>query len=97
MNRVFDAIRFVYPDYFFLIQSKGQKRKSALKSPLTAPKQKRVKVLAKQPISYYDEMVTTLVTSSREDATQVAPSDELKVYSPAPTTIAIIWFFDCLD
>lgn len=40
-NRVFDAIRFVYPDYcFLLVPSKGHKRKSVMKSLSAAPKQK---------------------------------------------------------
>lgn len=47
LNRVFDAIHFVYLDYCFPVPSKGHKRKSALKSPSAAPKQKKVKVLAK--------------------------------------------------
>jgi hypothetical protein len=38
LNRVFDGIDFVYLDYNFLVLSKGQKRKSALKSPLAAQK-----------------------------------------------------------
>jgi hypothetical protein len=52
LNRVFDVIHFVYLDYYFLAQGKGKKRESALKSPLAALKQKRVKVLEKRPKSY---------------------------------------------
>jgi hypothetical protein len=55
LNRVFDAIRFMYPDYRYPL--KGQKRKSAtsgkgdasvaLSEP--APKRKKVKVLTNRP------------------------------------------------
>ena len=38
LNQVFDAIRFVYPDYSFPAQGKGKKRKSTLKSPLVESK-----------------------------------------------------------
>lgn len=47
--RVFDAIGFIYPDYCFHVRGKGQKRKSKVKSPSAAPKQKRVKIFANQP------------------------------------------------
>jgi hypothetical protein len=55
LNRVFDAIGFMYPDYRYL--SRGQKRKSAtfgkdaaLAAPSeAAPKRKKVKVLTHRP------------------------------------------------
>jgi hypothetical protein len=55
LNRVFDAIRFMYPDYRY--PSRGQKRKSAtsgkddaLAAPSEpAPKRKKVKVLTHRP------------------------------------------------
>ena len=46
LNMVFDVIGFIYPDNCFPARRKGQKRESALKSPSSAPKQKRVKILA---------------------------------------------------
>jgi hypothetical protein len=48
-NRVFDVIGFIYFDYCFPARRKGQKKKSALKPPLSASKQKRVKILANWP------------------------------------------------
>jgi hypothetical protein len=38
LNRVFDIIGFIYPDYCFLAQKKGLKRKSALKTSSCAQK-----------------------------------------------------------
>jgi hypothetical protein len=62
LNRVFDAIRFVYPDYRY--PARGQKRKSTTSTKETAstapsepaPKRKRVKVLTHRP--RYIELAT---------------------------------------
>lgn len=100
LNRVFDAIRFVYPDYTFLAQGKGKERKSALKPPLAVMKQNRLKVLVKRPKSYFEdrEMVLyALMTSIEEVVTQTAPTIGPKVRSPVLTNVMITWLFDCLD
>jgi hypothetical protein len=49
LNRVFDAIGFMYPDYRY--PPRGQKRKSedSGKDDVPAPKRKRVKILAHRP------------------------------------------------
>ena len=51
LNRVFDAIGFVYPDYSYPLRGQGKKRKSAaLATPVEpVPKGKKVKVLTHQP------------------------------------------------
>jgi hypothetical protein len=48
LNRVFDVIGFVYPDYCFPIQRQGRKRKVAASTPSGAPKAKKVKVLTRR-------------------------------------------------
>jgi hypothetical protein len=45
LNRVFDVIGFVYPDYYFLARRQGGKRKVATSTSSSAPKSKRAKVL----------------------------------------------------
>jgi hypothetical protein len=45
LNRVFDVIGFVYPDYSFPVRRQGGKRKVAASTSSSAPKVKRVKVL----------------------------------------------------
>ena len=45
LNRVFDAIGFVYPDYHYPLQGQGKKRKTAASATATMPKSKKVKVL----------------------------------------------------
>jgi hypothetical protein len=51
LNRVFDAIGFVYPDYCYLLRGQRKKRKtSALDSPdRPMPKSKKLKVLTHRP------------------------------------------------
>jgi hypothetical protein len=44
LNRVFDAIGFIYPDYCYPLRRQGKKRKTAA-SATTAPKGKKIKVL----------------------------------------------------
>jgi hypothetical protein len=41
LNRVFDVIGFVYPDYCFLARKQGGKRKIATSTSFVAPKPKR--------------------------------------------------------
>jgi hypothetical protein len=51
MNRVFDAIGFVYPDYRYPLRGQGKKRKTAASAtPVEpVPKGKKVKVLTHRP------------------------------------------------
>jgi len=49
LNRVFDVIGFVYPDYCFLVQKQGRKRKTAASTSTGAPKTKKIKVLTHRP------------------------------------------------
>jgi hypothetical protein len=55
LNRVFDAIGFIYPNYCFPARKRGLKRKSA-------PKQKKMKVLTHRPNSFYLERAAKLPT-----------------------------------
>jgi hypothetical protein len=51
MNRVFDAIGFVYPDYRYPLRGQGKKRKAAASAtPVEpVPKGKTLKVLTHRP------------------------------------------------
>jgi hypothetical protein len=57
LNRVFDTIHFVYPNYSWVKKGGDKKRKSAMQSPSATSKQKRVKILTKRPKAYYEERV----------------------------------------
>jgi hypothetical protein len=47
LNRVFDVIGFVYPDYCFPVQRQGIKRKVAASTSSCASKEKKVNVLTR--------------------------------------------------
>jgi hypothetical protein len=93
LNRVFDAIGFVYPDYHY--PERGQKRKktSSAKEPASAapsepvPKRKRVKVLTHRP--RYIELATvpefTGETSSAIEAKERTLLSEVKELAEVPT------------
>jgi hypothetical protein len=55
LNRVFDAIGFIYVDYCFPTRKRGLKRKSAMKASSVELKQKKMNVLTHRPKSFYLE------------------------------------------
>jgi hypothetical protein len=92
LNRVFDAIGFVYPDYHYPVR--GQKRKSTSSAKETtsaapsepAPKRKRVKVLTHRP--RYIELATVPEfageTSSATEAKEPTLQPEVKEVAEMP-------------
>jgi hypothetical protein len=49
LNRVFEVIGFVYPDYSYPSRKQGKKRRAAASVISTAPKPKKIKVLTHHP------------------------------------------------
>jgi hypothetical protein len=49
LNRVFDAIVFIYPDYCYPLRRQGKKRKTAASATTVVPKGKKIKVLTHRP------------------------------------------------
>ena len=49
MNRVSDAIGFIYPDYCYPLRRQGKKRKTAASATTVVPKGKKIKVLTHRP------------------------------------------------
>jgi hypothetical protein len=49
LNRVFDVIGFVYPDYCYPLRKQGKKRKVATSAISATPKGKNIKVLTHRP------------------------------------------------
>jgi hypothetical protein len=75
LNRVFDAIGFVYPDYHYSIRGQGKKRKTAASATPAEPKSKKVKVLT-HGSRYIEPAVVPEFgegTSSAAEARQTAP------------------------
>jgi hypothetical protein len=75
LNRVFDAIGFVYPDYHYPLQGQGKKRKTVTSAIAAVPRSKKVKVLTHRP-RYIEPVVVPEFgegTSSAAEAKQAAP------------------------
>jgi hypothetical protein len=69
LNRVFDVIGFVYPDYCFPIQKQGRKRKVVASSFTTASKMKKIKVLTRRP-----RRIETVYVPKLIERSETAPS-----------------------
>jgi hypothetical protein len=72
LNRVFDAIGFIYPDYCYPSQKQGKKRKAATLAISVVPKGKKIKVLTHRP--RYIE--TTIVPKFGEDTSSAAEAEQ---------------------
>jgi hypothetical protein len=91
LNRVFDAIGFVYPDYQYLLRGQGKKRKTATSTALAEPKSKKVKVLTHQP-RYIEPVVVpefgegpSSAAEARQTASIVQSAEESTVVPKVPT------------
>jgi hypothetical protein len=92
LNRVFDAIGFVYPDYHYPLQGQGKKRKTAASATAAVPKSKKVKVLT-HLLRYIEPALVPEFgkgTSSAAEAKQVASivqSAEKPIVAPKVPTV----------
>jgi hypothetical protein len=75
LNKVFDAIGFVYPYYHYPLRRQGKKRKTAASATTVVPKGKKMKVLTHRPRYIESAVVPKLgeETSSVAEAKQAAP------------------------
>jgi hypothetical protein len=84
LNRVFDVIGFMYPDYCYPLQKQGKMRKAAASAISTAPKGKKINVLTHRP--RYIETATVPKfgeeTSSAAEAEPAAPAVEESTVVP---------------
>jgi hypothetical protein len=91
LNRVFDAIGFVYPDYHYPLRGKGKKRKTVASATPAELKRKKVKVLTHRSRYIEAAIVPELGegTSSAAKARQTAPivqsAEESTVVPKVPT------------
>jgi hypothetical protein len=67
LNRVFDVIGFVYPDYCYPTHKQGRKRKSATSTSAGVSRSKKIKVLTRRPRRI--ETADVLELSERVEAT----------------------------
>jgi hypothetical protein len=78
LNRVFDVIGFVYPDYTYPSRKQGKKRKTAASAIFVVPKGKKIKVLTHRPRYIETATVSKLGegTSSIAEPGQSAPANQ---------------------
>jgi hypothetical protein len=93
LNRVFDAIGFVYPDYRYPLRGQGKKRKTAASATPAelAPKDKKIKVLTHRP-RYIELAVvpefgagTSSDMETKETAPPIQSTEEPAVMPKVPT------------
>jgi hypothetical protein len=97
LNRVFDAIGFVYPDYNYPVRGQGKKRKTvALATPVEhVPKGKKVKVLTHRP-RYIEPAVVPEFGAGTSSATEIreivptAQSTEEPAVMPKVLTVKLV-------
>jgi hypothetical protein len=90
LNRVFDAIGFIYPDYCYPLRRQGKRRKGTTSAISGAPKGKKIKVLTHRP-RYIETAIVPKFgeeTSSAAEAEPAAPAarsaEELTVVPKVP-------------
>jgi hypothetical protein len=83
LNRVFDAIGFIYPDYCYPLRKQGKKRKAAALAISAALKGKKIKVLTHRPRYIETAKVPKFgeETSSTVEAEPAAPAAQSADYS----------------
>jgi hypothetical protein len=91
LNKVFDAIGFVYPDYHYPLRGQEKKRKTAASAIAAEPKGKKMKVLTHRPRYIEPAMMLKfgMGTSSAAEAKQSAPivqsAEEPTIVPKVPT------------
>jgi hypothetical protein len=91
LNRVFDVVGFVYPDYHYPIKGQEKKRKNVASTIVAEPKGKKMKVLTNRP-RYIEPVVvpkfgagTSSATEAKEAALTVQSTEEPIVVPKLPT------------
>jgi hypothetical protein len=91
LNRVFDVISFVYPDYHYPLRGQEKKRKTAASAIAAEPKGKKMKVLTHRSCYIEPAVVPKFGTgtSSAAEAKQAAPivqsAEETTIVPKVPT------------
>jgi hypothetical protein len=99
LNKVFDAIGFVYPDYSYPLRGRGKKRKAAASAKIAAsatpdepaPKSKKLKVLTHWPHYIEPAMVpefggeTSLAAEPKESIPPTQKAEEPAIMPKAPS------------
>jgi hypothetical protein len=92
LNRVFDAIGFVYPDYHYPLRRQGKKRKIVASVTTAVSKGKKIKVLTHRP-RYIEPAVVPEFgegTSSTAEAKQATPNVQSAIESIVVPKVPIV-------
>jgi hypothetical protein len=92
LNKVFDAIGFIYPDYRFPLLGQGKKRKAAASATTVVPKSKKVKVLTHRSRYIESDVVPEFAegassTAEARQAASIAQSIEEPIVVPKMPTV----------
>jgi hypothetical protein len=92
LNKVFDAIGFIYPDYRFPLWGQGKKRKTTTSATVAEPKGKKMKVLTHRPRYIEPTVVPKFVegassTAEARQAASIAQSVEEPIVMPKTPTV----------
>jgi hypothetical protein len=101
LNRVFDVIGFVYPDYFYPSRKQGKKIKIVVSAISSTPKPKKVKALTHHPrraemaeVPRPIEGSSSISEPSRstpvEARTELAEDPELKTAAERPKALSLL-------
>jgi hypothetical protein len=92
LNRVFDAIGFIYPDYCYPLRRQGKKRKTTASATTVVPKGKKMKVLTHRPRYIETDIVPEFGegTSSAVEAKQAALAEAEAEGSTAVPKVPIV-------
>jgi hypothetical protein len=91
LNRIFDAIGFVYPDYQYQLRGQGKKRKTTASAAPAEPKSKKLKVLTHRPCYIEPAIVPKFgegpssAAEARQTASIVQRAEEPTVVPKVPT------------
>jgi hypothetical protein len=99
LNRVFDAIGFIYPNYCYPLRRQGKKRKIAASATTVVPKGKKIKVLTHRP-RYIETAVVPEFgegTSSAAEAKQAIPAEAETKGSTAAPKVPIVGSAEAKD
>jgi hypothetical protein len=102
LNRVFDVIGFIYPDYCYPSRKQGKKRKTVALAISTAPKGKKIKVLTHRPryietatIPKFDEGASSTIEARPVELPKVriaepAETKEEAAKKPEPEKVIVL-------
>jgi hypothetical protein len=94
LNKVFDAIGFIYPDYCYPLRRQGKRRKIAASASTAVPKGKKIKVLTHRP-RYIETVVvpefgegTSSTTEEERDAPAARSAEGSIVVPKVPIVVS---------